>query len=179
MHVICWVVLASRKLGQIWTQNLLQQRFSVHSRKGKEIETQTLRIRRKTENPHKILERKVNLAVRGEREAQQKLYEAEAEVEARNWEEQRQDISFQEINQEFESQRFQLHQASRSADQAQRDIISLYGELELRNRRFQEDHARDCEEIDNLRKISCEETDQARRARIEECRCNIRGILRL
>ena len=107
------------------------------------------------------------MAVRGEREAQQKLYEAEAEVEARNWEEQRQDVSFQEINQEFESQRFQLHQASRSADQAQRDIISLYGELELRNRRFQEDHARDCEEIDNLRKISCEETDQARRARIE------------
>ena len=32
----------------------------------------------------KILERKVGSAVRGERTAQQKLYEAEAEVEARN-----------------------------------------------------------------------------------------------
>ena len=30
-----WVVLASRKLGQSWTENLLQQRFLVHSRKGK------------------------------------------------------------------------------------------------------------------------------------------------
>ena len=48
---------------------------------------------------------------------QQKLYEAEAEVEARNWEKRRQDIAFQEINQEFEFQRFQLHQASRGADQ--------------------------------------------------------------
>ena len=51
----------------------------------------------------KILERKVDLAVRGEGETQQKLYQAEAEVEARNWEKQRQDLAFQEINQEFES----------------------------------------------------------------------------
>ena len=32
----------------------------------------------------KILERKVDLAVRGERVAQQRLFEAEAEVEAKN-----------------------------------------------------------------------------------------------
>ena len=61
--------------------------------------------------------------------AQQKLHEAEAEVEARNWETQRKDIAFQEINQEFESQRFQLHQACRWADQACQEImkITLYG----------------------------------------------------
>ena len=46
------------------------------------------------------------------------------------------DFAFQEINQEFETQRFQLHQASRWADQAQRDKISLYEELELRNGLF-------------------------------------------
>ena len=40
-----------------------------------------------------------NSAVRGERMAQQKLYEAEAEVEARNWEKRNSDIAFQEINQ--------------------------------------------------------------------------------
>ena len=66
--------------------------------------------------------------------AQQKLYEAEAEVEARNWEK-NSHIAFHEINQEFESQRFQLHQASRLADQSQRD---------------QENHARDCQEIEEL-----------------------------
>ena len=169
VHVTCRVVLASRKLGQSWTENLLQQRFLVHSRKGKEIETQTLCIRWKTE---KISKRSLNGKLTWpseERVAQQKLYEAEAEVEAKNWAKRNFGIAFREINQEFESQRFQLHQASRWADQAQRDKISLYGELELRgNRLFQEDHARDCQEIEELRRICCEETDQARQARIEE-----------
>ena len=57
--------------------------------------------------------------------AQQKLYE-----EAKNWEKRNSDVAFQEIDQEFESQRFQLHQANRWADQAQRDKkkISLYGD---------------------------------------------------
>ena len=55
----------------------------------------------------KILERKVDLAVRGERVV-------------RNWEKRKSEIAFREINQEFESQRFQLHQTSRWADQAER-----------------------------------------------------------
>ena len=64
---------------------------------------------------------------------------------------------------------FQLHQASRWADQAQRERkISLYGELELRNRLFQKDHVRGCQEIEELRRICCEETDRARQARIDE-----------
>ena len=78
------------------------------------------------------------------------------------------DIAFHEINRKFESQRFQPHQATRWADQAQRNNISLYGELELRNRLFQEDHARDCQEIEELRRNFCEETDRARQARIDE-----------
>ena len=48
-------------------------------------------------------------------------------------------VAFHEINQEFESRRLQLHQASRWADQAQRDKISFYGGLELRNRLFREE----------------------------------------
>ena len=75
---------------------------------------------------------------------QQKLYEADAEIETRNWEKRNSDFAFQEINQEFESQRFQLHQVNRWTDQTQRDKISLYGELELRNGLFQENHVRDC-----------------------------------
>ena len=100
--------------------------------------------------------------------AQRTLYEAEAEVEARNWGKRNSHIAFQEINQEFESQRFQQHQASRWTDQAQRDMISLYGELKLRNRLCQEDHARDCQEIEELRKICCEEAVRARQARSDE-----------
>ena len=46
--------------------------------------------------------------------------------------------------------------------------ISLYGALELRNRVFEEDRARDCQEIEEWRKICCEDTDRARQARIDE-----------
>ena len=46
--------------------------------------------------------------------------------------------------------------------------ISLYGELELGNRLFQEDHARDCQEIEELRRICCEDKNRARQARIDE-----------
>ena len=81
------------------------------------------------------------------------------------------DIAFQETNQEFESQRFQPHQASRWSDQAQRDKISLYGELELRRRLFQK---KDCEEIGELRSVCCEEAARARQARIDEPICATR-----
>ena len=40
--------------------------------------------------------------------------------------------------------------------------------LELRNRLFQENHARDCQEIAELRRICCEESRRARQARIDE-----------
>ena len=78
---------------------------------------------------------------------QQKLYEAEAEIETRNWKKRNSDFTFQEINQEFESQRFQLHQVSRWTDQTQRDKISLYGELELRNTHLPRNHVRITQEL--------------------------------
>ena len=63
---------------------------------------------------------------------QREFVEAEAGVEARNSEKRNSEFAIREINQEFESQRLQLHQASRWAYK-----ISLYGELKLRNRLFQ------------------------------------------
>ena len=71
---------------------------------------------------------------------QQRLHEAGAEVEARKWEKKISDTVFQEINQELR----------RWADQARRDKISLYGDMELRSRLFQEDHARDCQEVEEM-----------------------------
>ena len=46
--------------------------------------------------------------------------------------------------------------------------ISFSGELELRNRLFQDDHARDCQQIKELKSICCEETDRARQARSDD-----------
>ena len=61
---------------------------------------QTLKDR---QNFHNILEWKAELAVRGEKLAHQRLYEVEADMEVKHWE--NYDIAFCEINQEFESQR--------------------------------------------------------------------------
>ena len=76
------------------------------------------------------------MAIQEEKEDQQKLYLAEGEMEAKSWEKRNLDHAFRETNQEFESQRFRLNQANQQADQAQRDKISLHGELELRKRRL-------------------------------------------
>ena len=101
----------------------------------------------------KFIERKVDSAVRGERLAQQRLYEAETEVEARSWEKRNSEFDFQEINNEFESQRFQRDQVSQWLDQAQ---------------------------IEELRTIFCDTTDRARQARIDELSLHQeRGLLGL
>ena len=62
----------------------------------------------------------------------------------------------------------EVKQANQWADQAQGDKMSLYGELEKRNGLFRENQATDCQEIEELRRICCEETDRARQARIDE-----------
>ena len=118
---MCRVVLASKKLWQSWAGNLLRQRFLVHSQEEKRSRHKRCAFVERQRKSQKILERKVDLAVRGEREAQQKNDQAEADVEARNWEKKNSDFACQEINQQCESPRFQPHQASRWADQAQRD----------------------------------------------------------
>ena len=117
---------------------------------------------------HKILERKAELAVRGEQLAKQRLYVAEADVEVKHWEKRNSDTALYEIDQEFESQRLQLQQANQWADEAQRDKTRWYGELEMRNGDFREYKAKGCQDIEEFRRICCEETDRARQARIDE-----------
>ena len=87
--------------------------FSSQSKgKKRDRDTNVVHSLKDKENLQKIFERKVDLAVQGERAAQQKKFEAEAKVDARNWEKRNSDIAFREINQEFESQRYQLQQAA-------------------------------------------------------------------
>ena len=51
---------------------------------------QTLKDR---QNIHKILEVKADLAVRGEKLAKQRLFEAEADVEVKHWEKKHSDMA--------------------------------------------------------------------------------------
>ena len=59
--------------------------FSSQSKGKRDRDTNVVHSLKDRENLQKILERKLDSAVRGERVTQQKLYEAEAEVETRNW----------------------------------------------------------------------------------------------
>ena len=59
--------------------------------------------------------------------------------------------------------------ANQRADQAQRAKKSwLFGEPHIKNKIFQEDRAKDCQEIEELRNICCEEADRARQLKIDE-----------
>ena len=80
--------------------------------------------------------------------AQQRSFEAEVDVEIKHWEERNSDIALTEINQELESQQLQLQPASQWTDQAQRDKISFYGELNWGNSLFREKQAKYCQEIE-------------------------------
>ena len=81
--------------------------------------------------------------------AQQRLFAAEADVEVKHWEETNSDIPLYETHRELESQRLQVQQANQWA---QREKISLCGELDMRNSLFRENRAKDCHEIEELSK---------------------------
>ena len=73
---------------------------------------------------------------------QQRLSAAEAERNIRNWTQTSSDMALSEINRELESQRLELYQANQWADQAQREKISLCGELEMSTGLFLENRAK-------------------------------------
>ena len=90
------------------------------------------------ENLQTYLERKAESAVRGGNAAQKRPSEADLRYGDQK---KRSEMALCEIHRELEPQRLELHQANQQADQPQREKISLCGELELRNRLFQENHA--------------------------------------
>ena len=121
---------------------------------------------------HVYLEQKAELAVHGECSAQRRLSEAEADMDVREWEKRSSDSALYEANRELESQRLELNQANRWADQAQRERIGWHGELEMRSRLFQESRQRDCQNIEELRRFCSLEAEKARQSRIEELSMN-------
>ena len=89
-------------------------------------------------------------------------------MDVREWEKRRSDLALYETNRELESHRLELNPSNTGADQAQRERISLHGELELRNRCFQESRARNCQEIVEIRRFCSLDAEKARQSRIEE-----------
>ena len=66
------------------------------------------------------------------------------------------------MNSQRESQQSELHHANRWACQAQVESRRMFEELTTKSRKYQENHALDCLEIEELRRISHEETERVR-----------------
>ena len=69
-------------------------------------------------NFHKFLEKQAELAVRGDNAAQKRLFEAETDMDNKDWEKR---SSLHESQREVRSQRLRLRQSNQCADQAQRE----------------------------------------------------------
>ena len=80
----------------------------------------------------------------------------EADEDIRRWEQRGSEIALYESCRELESQRLQLHQANIWAGNAHRARINVCGELEMRNKLFQE------------KSHKYEESDRARQAKLDE-----------
>ena len=127
------------------------------------------------EKLHVYLEQKADLAAREECAAQRRLSEAESDMEIRKWEERSSDMALHETNRELESERLDLYQAHQWADQAQREKINLCDQLEMRNRLFNESRARNCQEIEELRRYVAEKKDWARQLKIDQLSMQQKG----
>ena len=77
-------------------------------------------------------------------------------------------IALYETGRQLESKRMELYQANQLSDQAQRAKSWLCEESDMRNIAFQEGRARDCQEIEELRRICCVEADRARQMKLDE-----------
>ena len=85
-----------------------------------------------------------------------------------SWERRNSDFALFETNQQLESQRLALHQANQWADQAQMENHRIFEELTMKSNLYQENHARNCQEIEELRRICCKQAERVSQLRIDD-----------
>ena len=94
--------------------------------------------------------------------------EAEVEMDRRCWEQRNADIALCETNRDLQSQRLEPYQAKPMGRSSSRRNRRLSGEPSTKNNIYQEHHARDCQEIEELRSICCKQADRVRQLRFNE-----------
>ena len=123
---------------------------------------------RDRENLHKNSgEEGLSRQFKGRMKLRKKISEIEANVEIRRWERRGSEIALHESYRELETQRLQLLQTN-IWDNARSERISLCGELGMKKKLFQESRTKDGQEIEELRRRCCEESDRARQAKLDE-----------
>ena len=120
----------------------------------------------RTNDIHDFLEKKADHAFM--ETLQSRLSEAQSDLDRTDWKMRHADIALCEIGMQLQPGGWNLHQAHPLSDQLQREKGWLCEELEKRNRAFQEDRARDCQETEELRRICCAEADRARQLKYDE-----------
>ena len=78
------------------------------------------------------------------------------------------DIAVYESGMQLQPQRMELYQANLLTDQTRREKSWLCDELQMRNRAVQKDHARNCQEIEELQRIWCAEAERAGQLKYDE-----------
>ena len=92
---------------------------------------------------HVYLEQKADLAVRGECAAPRRFFEAEADMEIRNWEQKGSDTALYETNENSNLKDWSCtKQINGLIRLKETEKINLRGEFEMRNRLFQEPRKR-------------------------------------
>ena len=90
------------------------------------------------------------------------------EMDRKSCEKKNSDTATNEINQQHESQRLELYQASQRPDQALMENRRIFEELTMKSKLYQEHHARVCQEIEELQRICCKQADRVRQLGIDE-----------
>ena len=137
---------------------------------------QTLRERR---NLHVYLEQKAELAVQGECAAQRRLSEAESRHGHEKWRTKKFGYCLYENQSRTRISKNGAvsGESMGRSDSKRKDYFC--GELDMRNRLFQEFRARNCHDIQELRRICCEEQIEPDHWELMSCQCNKGGILLL
>ena len=113
-------------------------------------------------------ERRAQQTIDGENSVGRKLYSTKYNKEIQNSERRNSGYALFESQRELGSQRQQLVMANHWADQAQRERIHLCSELEMRRHLHQESEARNCQEIEELKRRCCQEVIAARQQKLDE-----------
>ena len=142
--------------------------FSSQSRGKRDRELNFVHALRDRDNLEKILERKVDLAIQGEKDAQQKMYQGEAEIEAKNWRKSKLDLSFHEFKSRILNVSDFIKSKRGNGQIRLREKVSLSGEFGIEKCALPRESCKRWPRNEKLRRICCEELEQTRKARSEE-----------
>ena len=113
------------------------------------------------QNLHDYFGSEARRALQGECMSQRRLSEAKIEMDRKSWERRNSVMALNETNRQLESQQ------TRGLVKLKMESRSMFEELTMKSRLYEENHALGCMEIEELRRICREETERAQQLRTD------------